>query len=151
LSIRNLAQTRVSLERKEQIMSETNIQTVKDIYANFGSGNVAGILAVVDANAEWINSGPSEVPYTKHRKGTAEIMGFFDAIYSSINVTKFEPREFVAANDEVVVFGTWGGTAKPTGRSFESDWAMRWCFKNNKVTYFRSFEDMTSTAAAFRR
>jgi uncharacterized protein len=131
-------------------MNETNIQTVKDIYANFGSGNVAGILAVVDPNAEWINSGPSEVPYARHRKGTAEIAGFFDAIYTNIDVTRFEPREFITANDEVIVFGSWGGTAKPTGRNFQSDWAMRWRFKDGKVTYFRSFEDMTSTVAAFR-
>lgn len=131
-------------------MNESNLETVKGIYANFGSGNVAGILAVVDANAEWINSGPSEVPYARHRKGTAQITAFFEEIYSNIDVTKFEPREFVSADDEVIVFGGWGGTAKPTGRAFESDWAMRWRFRDGKVVYFRSYEDMTSTTAAFK-
>ena len=50
---------------------------------------------------------------------------FFARIGEAVEVTSWEPRHVLAAGrDEVVATGAWSGVARPTGKSFTSDWGM---------------------------
>ena len=57
----------------------------------------------------------------------------------------------LAAGDEVVATGAWSGIARPTGRSFASDWGMVFGLRGGKITSFRVVEDTAGLSAAFRR
>jgi uncharacterized protein len=131
-------------------MSEqANIQTVQQIYADFGQGNIPAILDRVNPDVDWVNAGPTAVPYARKRRGLNEVRDFFSAVAAAVEVQTFEPREFFASGDRVVVLGAWSGRAKPTGKAFASEWTMAWTVKAGKVTSFRSYEDTHVLAAAF--
>ena len=83
------------------------------------------------------------------RRGATQVREFFETVYASVEVRTFEPCEFVARGDRVVVFGGWTGRVKTTGRGYASDWVMAWTVKNGKVTTFRSYEDTHVMASAF--
>lgn len=130
---------------------QSNTATVQGLYAAFGRNDIEAILAAVDADAEWTNAGPPEIPYAGERRGVAQVRQFFETLGANVEVGSFEPREYFASGDRVAVFGSWSGRAKPTGKPYTSDWAMTWTLNNGKVTSFRSYEDTHAMVQAFSR
>lgn len=133
-------------------MSETtNLETVQRLYADFGRSDIPALLAALDPAVEWINAGPDIIAYAGTRYGVAQVEEFFATLGTHIEVQTFEPREFLAQGDRVIVLGGWSGRVKATGRKYASEWAMAWTVKNRKVTAFRSYEDTHAVASAFAR
>lgn len=131
-------------------MSEqANINTVQQMYADFGQGKIEAVLERVNPDVDWINAGPQAVPYARRRRGLEKLGEFFSTLAATVDVQSFEPKEFFASGDRVVVLGAWSGRVKTTGKSFASEWAMVWTLKGGKVTSFRSYEDTHAIAAAF--
>lgn len=131
-------------------MSEqANINTIQQIYADFGQGKVEAILERVNPDVEWVNAGPQVVPYARRRRGLEEVGEFFSTLAATVDVQSFQPKEFFASGDRVVVLGNWSGRVKTTGKPFASEWTMAWTLKGGKVTSFRSYEDTHAIAAAF--
>ena len=126
-----------------------NVQTVQQLYADFGRGDVPAILARLDPDVAWANAGPSAVPYARKRRGIDEVRDFFASIAASVEVQVFEPREYFSQGNRVLVIGRWSGRTKPTGRAFASDWVMAWTLKGGKITSFQSYEDTHQLAQAF--
>ena len=126
-----------------------NIETVQRLYADFGRGDIPALLAALDPAVDWINAGPDTIPYAGTRHGLAQVREFFATLEASVEVQTFEPREFLAQGDRVVVLGGWTGRVKATGRGYASEWAMAWTVKNGRVTAFRSYEDTHAVAMAF--
>ena len=82
-----------------------NIETVQRLYADFGRGDIPALLAALDPAVEWINAGPDAIAYAGTRHGWAPVREFFETLEASIEVRTFEPREFLAQGDRVVVLG----------------------------------------------
>ena len=61
----------------------------------------------------------------------------------------FEPRDFIASGDKVIVLGGESGRVKSTGRTFDNDWAMVFIVDDGKISSFRSYEDTAAVAEAF--
>ena len=98
-------------------MSQANIEIAKNCYAAFVSGNIPAILAVLADDVEWINPGKG-VPTEGTRRSVEEVARFFEMVGSTWNFTSFEPREYVANGETVVVVGSYAGTARATGKPF---------------------------------
>ena len=131
-------------------MSEpANIELVQKLYADFGRGDIPALRAALDPAVEWINAGPNTIAYAGARHGLAQVQEFFETLEASVEVQTFEPREFLAQGDRVVVLGGWTGRVKATGRAFASEWAMAWTVKNGQVVSFRAYEDTHAIATAF--
>src|SRR5262249_29467835 len=111
---------------------------------------IQAIAEALDENIRWVHSGAPELPWAKTRQGKAQAMTFFKDLADSVEVTGFEPVKFVEQGDTVVAFGHWKGKTKKTSKAFESDWAMIWTFKGNKVVAYQSYEDTNAVAKAFR-
>jgi ketosteroid isomerase-like protein len=135
--------------RRSIVNEQANINIVQQIYADFGQGKVQAILERVNPDVEWVNAGFLAVPCARRRRGLGEVSEFFSTLAATVDVQSFEPKEFFASGDRVVVLGAWSGRAKTTGKPFASDWTMAWTVKAGKVTWFRSYEDTHTIAAAF--
>ena len=134
------------------MMNESaNIETIQRLYADFGRGDIPALLAALDPAVDWINAGPDTIPYAGTRHGLAQVREFFETLDASIEVRTFEPREFLARGDRVVVLGGWTGRAKATGREYASEWAMAWTVKSGRVVAFRSYEDTHAMTVAFEK
>jgi uncharacterized protein len=120
---------------------QQNVQLVQQAYAAFGRNDVDGILATLTDDADWQFYGPAELPMGGLRKGKTEIRTFFKQVADAWNFDQFEPRQFIAQGDTVVVLGSYKGTSKSTKRPFTSEWAHVFTFKNDKITKFREYTD----------
>jgi ketosteroid isomerase-like protein len=128
-----------------------NIKTVQDAFAAFTRGDIAALLDLVSDDVVWhgVYGGPADVPQAGERHGRAAVAEFFELVAQNTEFWKFEPREFVAANDKVVALGHYAGKVTTTGRAFDSGFAMVSALKNGRIATFQEFTNSAAVNAAF--
>ena len=132
-------------------MSEQdNLRVVRSLFESFGSGDVPGILRLLDEDVDWHIKGPASVPYFGPRTGHEGALDFFGKLGTNVEFESFAPETFLAGGDKVVVIGSERGRVRATGKSFDNDWAMVFTVRDGKVTRLRSYEDTAAVAEAFR-
>jgi len=132
-------------------MSNANVATIQSMYAAFGRGDVATIMAAVTPDIDWHCVGrPSDFPTFGLRKGPKEVGEFFKIVAEHNNFTEFSPREFYADGDKVIVLGFYAITLKKNGKAIASDWCHVFTFRDGKVAKFQEFLDTAAAAEAFR-
>ena len=130
---------------------QQNTEIVRQAYAAFGSGNIPALLELVDDDIEWhavIGAAP-HVPTAGKRHGKQAVAEFFRVLSQTVEFSRFEPREFIAQGDQVVVLGSYEGRAKATGRTFAEEWAMVDTIRNGKIVRFREYVNTAAMNAAF--
>lgn len=65
-------------------------------------------------------------------------------------ILALEPRRFLADDDTVAVIGYTKCLAKPTGRTYETDFVHLVTVKDGKITRFQKFFDTYAAGEAFR-
>jgi hypothetical protein len=128
---------------------QDNIRIVRAGYDDFKRGDIATLLQKFAPDIEWVVPGPSENPLAGKRKGHAQVAEHFKQVHELTELTKFEPKEFIAQGDYVVVLGSSEGRVRSTGKSFGDDWAMVFKMKDGKVTHHQQYVDTANVAAAF--
>jgi uncharacterized protein len=127
---------------------QENVQTVKDGFAAYARGDMQGLLALFAEDIEWIVPGEG-LPFAGTYRGLSEVADFFQKISEMLEVSLFEPREFVAQGDRVLVVGFERETVKATNRTFEEHWVFAFTFRNGKVTNVREYFDTLALARGF--
>jgi uncharacterized protein len=131
-------------------MSEKmNADVVQQGYAAFGSGDIPGLLDLLTDDVEWSLQGPSVIPWAGTRHGREGVAEFFSLLGETLEFEQFEPREFVAQGDTVVVLGYERSVVKPTGRAFEQEWAHVYTLRDGKIAKGRFIEDTAAQVVAF--
>ena len=113
-----------------------NVSVIKDIYAAFGRGDVAGILSHVAEDCVWSMEAPASIPWRGLRRGHAEILGFFTAIVNESTNQKLDMRHFVASGGDVAVFGRYECTMNATGKHVDSPVAHYWRLRDGKAVEY---------------
>jgi len=128
-----------------------NAALVQTMYAAFGEGDVATILAASDPAIEWISGGDrADFPTLGARKGIEGTASFFRDVAQHDEFTSFEPRQLIAMGDVVVALGHYGITVKSTRKHFESDWAHAFTIREGKCVKFQEFTDTAAFLKAGR-
>lgn len=131
-------------------MSAANIAHVQSLYAAFGRGDVATIIAGLAPDIDWQTVGrQTDFPTLGARKGAKEVQDFFKLVAEHEDFSDFTPREFYAADDKVFVLGSYTLTLKATGQAIASEWVHVFTLKNGKVTRFREHTDTAQFAEGF--
>ena len=130
---------------------QQNTEIVRQGYAAFGRGDIPALLDLVDDDVEWesvIGAAP-HVPMAGKRYGKQAVAEFFRILSQTVEFSRFEPREFIAQGDQVVILGSYEGRSKATGRTFAEEWAMVQSIKNGKIVRFREYVNAAAINAAF--
>jgi uncharacterized protein len=131
--------------------TKENIAAIKRAYEAYKRGDIHAVLAIMDEEVHWTTPGLRNlIPFAGQFKGRAAVMKCFEAIEANEIELAFEPREFVAEGDSVVVFVHYWGHARATGRTYEGEGVHFYQLRNGKVVSFREFFDSTLMASAYR-
>jgi hypothetical protein len=131
-------------------MSEQqNVKVVQDAYAAFGRGDIQSLLNTLSDEVEWHTPGEPLIPQAGSYHGRNEVSRFFQNLDQTTQFGNFNPREFIAQGDRVIVLGDYDGTGKQTGRPFKSEWVMVFTLSGGKVTKFREYTDTAAIAQAY--
>jgi ketosteroid isomerase-like protein len=126
-----------------------NTDTVKLLYAAFGRGDKATLVEGFADDVEWQIAGPAAIPICGSRHGREQVAQFFTVLADTLETQQFEPREFIAQDDTVVVLGHERQRARSTGRSYEGDWVQVFTLRDGKVVKYREYFDTAAALAAF--
>lgn len=126
-----------------------NVQRVQKVYEAIGRGDIPAVTGMMTEDVEIRLPGPAVIPFAGTYRGPDGVGRFFQALGANVAIHQFEPREFIAQGDQVAVLGHEQLTATPTGRSWETDWAMVWTIRNGQVCLLREFHETAAIAAAF--
>jgi uncharacterized protein len=128
---------------------QINTQVVQTAYDCFGKGDVAGIVNELTTDVIWHVAPVNNVPYTGTHNGHTGAAEFFTLMAEAEDTLKFEPQEFIAQGDKVVVIGHYEGRVKSTGREYETYFVHVFTLRNSKITSFVEYTDTAAITNAF--
>src|SRR5690242_17505741 len=108
-----------------------NIETVQQIYAAYGRGDMAYIRAQLDDDVSWgIESvAAGEVAPHGLRSGKAGVESFFAAWAATADFQSFHPHDYVAAGDHVFNALHYEVRVKATGKTVKNVAIQHWTFR----------------------
>jgi len=132
-------------------MSEQqNLDVVRKGYDAFGRGDIPGLLSLLDPQVSWVTPGPADLPTAGIRRGHQAVQEFFQAVSSLGDILRFEPKDFIAQGERVVVLGEETMRVKATDKSVEYRWAHVFTLRNGKVEAFEEYGDVGAVVAEIR-
>jgi ketosteroid isomerase-like protein len=129
---------------------QSNIDVVKGMFSALASRDVPGVLDRLSDDIEWKIAGPSELPYAGTHRGRDEVGKFFQTFGRSAEFEEFEPLEYFAGGDKVVVLGRERQRIRATGKVVETEWAMAFTLRDGKIAKFHNYVDTHAVASAHR-
>jgi ketosteroid isomerase-like protein len=130
---------------------DENTYTIREIYAAFGTGDVPAILERVTDDTEWgFNVKDGSVPWHQTVRGKDSLPQFF-ANLQDMEISAFEPREFIASGDHVIVDLHIAYKVKSTGKMVDERQLQWWTLDaQHRVSRLLHFEDTAQVLAASR-
>jgi uncharacterized protein len=123
-------------------------EIARSAYEAFGRGDVAGVLDLLADNFEWKFCGSKGLPYTGTFRTREEMARWFASIGEVEEIQVFEPREFIAAGENVTVLGWERTQAKFGGGLFETEWVHVFTVRGGRIVRFWGMYDTEASADA---
>ena len=130
--------------------SQENIDIVKQLYNAFSIKNINQILELLSEDIEW---GEPENPYNPAggtRKGHSGFLEWLNIGKNAEEILVLEPKRWLSDIDSVTVVGFKRCFAKPTGKTYESDFVHFIVIEDKKICKFQEFFDTYIAGEAFR-
>lgn len=132
-------------------MSRANVELVQGLYAAFGRGETAPIVAAAAANAEWrVNGRAKDYPTIGIWRGPSGVQEFFKLVEQHEEFSEFKAQSFHGVDDKVFVLGRYTFRVKKTKRNVTSDWVHVFTLHAGKIVSFTEFSDTAQMAEAYR-
>ena len=127
----------------------TNVELVKQGYADFSTGNLEAVLAIWDPAIEWHEC--KGMPFVKgdgiftgHEAVVTNVIMNLPVYFDGFNI---EVNQIFGVDDKVVMVGYYLGTNKATGNPFKANATHVWTVKNGKATHFFQAVDTVTIAS----
>lgn len=125
-----------------------NVKLVEKAYENIKAGDVEALLNAFAEDSEWELPEMDNVPFAGLWLGHEGVRKFFARVFELQDVLEFEPREYFAQREKVVVLGHLTMRLKSTEKEFSSPWAHVWTIRDDKVTRFYEYVDTAIVSKA---
>jgi uncharacterized protein len=130
--------------------TQNNVQVIQQTFNDFLQGNIAGIIDACTEDVQWGIYKVPNSPFSGVLRGKEGVQEFFSAITQTLNYSSFEPIEFIAQGDNVIVLGHHTATVKNTGKQFDHDFCMHFKLQNSKIVRYFGFVDSYDEFKAYQ-
>jgi uncharacterized protein len=133
-------------------MSEQeNIKIAQQAYENFKTGDIQALLDLMTDDIDWELPEIENVSFARKYKGREGAAQFFSGLAEAQEAIAFNPQEFIAQADKVVVLGNYSWRVKITGREFSGDWAHVFTIRDGQIAGFKEYMDTAAASAAHQK
>ena len=129
---------------------QQNVRLVQQAYEAFSRGEIQGVLNSLAEQVEWRVPKPEGVPFGGDYNGREQVARFFSDLNKYEEVTRFEPREYIAQGERVVAFGYFACKVRATGKPAQSEWVHVYTIRNGKIVKFQEYYDTAAALIAHR-
>ncbi|MEI9947899.1 MAG: nuclear transport factor 2 family protein [Pseudomonadota bacterium] len=131
-------------------MSNPNIKLVQNGYAQFGRGDVPGILEMMTPDVSiGIVGRQEDEPFFGIRQNKEGAADFFRGLHEAHEIHLFEPQRYIAAEDKVFVWGHYHWTMRKSGVSKDTQWLHVWTIRGGKCASLHGHNDTAMLAEAY--
>jgi ketosteroid isomerase-like protein len=137
----------------QDTLEARNVRAVQEAYAAFKADNIQELLKRFSNEIEWSIPGPPAIPFCGIRRGKEQVPDFFKRLPELHEVQMFDPREYIAEGDKVVVLGHFKAqvrTVRTTNRTMESDFVHVFTLRDGQAVQFREFADTAAALMAYK-
>lgn len=127
-----------------------NTEIVMGLYKSFGERDIKTIINILSPEVEWGEPNNPLNPAGGTRHGHAGFLEWLEVGRQSEDILELTPSKFISQDDMVAVVGHTKCLAKPTGKTYETDFIHLIAIKDGKVIRFQEFFDTYAAAEAFR-
>ena len=118
----------------------SNLNKIEAVYEAFAKGDIPRVLEVMSRDIEWTEA--EGFPYGGTYVGTKAVLeGVFMRLGSEWIGFAAVPHELIDGGDTIVALGKYSGTYKATNKSFTSEFAHVWKFRDGKAVRFVQYVD----------
>lgn len=118
----------------------SNLNSIKAVYEAFGRGDIPAVLGALSPDINWTEA--EGFPYGGTYFGPNGVLeGVFMRLGTEWEGFAAVPDEFIDGGDTIVALGTYSGTYKATGKSFQAKFAHVWKLQEGKATRFTQYVD----------
>ena len=119
-------------------MENSSMKVVEKMFSAFKDGDVEKFVATVSEDTLWVYHGTQIIP-----KGLFEnkegVRSFFNTILDRTEIISFEPQQFIAEDNMVVVLGQEHQRSKRSGRELKQKWVQVYTVENDLITRMEEF------------
>jgi ketosteroid isomerase-like protein len=127
---------------------QENTRLVQQAYQSIKAGDIQSLLNSLAGEVHWQLPEMENVPFAGMWQGRERVGQFFSKVFEVQDVVEFDPEEYIAQDDKVVVLGRFSMRIKATGNDFGSHWAHVWTVKSGKVIRFYEHVDTAAVSSA---
>ena len=120
-------------------MSQAPADTIKDLYAAFGRGDIPAILEMVDEDVDW--RVPENLPHGGTFAGRDAVGGFFQGIGEAWEGLQLDLEDMVSDDTHVVATAHIHGRLRSSGEEAGYRSAHMWTVENGVPTRFAEYVD----------
>ncbi len=132
----------------DPFLNPDNVNTVRQLYNNFASGDIEAVGAAMDENLVWNEAENFPLADGNPYKGFKAVLdGVFSRIMSEWEYWKLNDLVFhEMTNNKVLVTGRYNAKYKKNAALMDLQMAHLWTFKDGKVVAFQQFADTKGIA-----
>ena len=120
-------------------MSAEDVQRLREVYDAFDRGDADTFVGLLAHDIEW--RVPEVLPWGGRRHGPDGVRTCLDLLREHVAGGWGTPEEFLDAGVRVIVLGRFTGTARATGRDFETQSVDVWACSDGVPTRLVHFVD----------
>lgn len=128
---------------------KSNVEIVRQGYADFQQGNIPAVLELLSDNVTWELPASAGVPFSGVFKGKEGVLTFFKNVGELNEFQEFSPDSFVSEGDRVIALGHLVAKSKTTGKTSANKWAHVWTLREGKVIAHFEYVDTAEIKEAF--
>ena len=115
-------------------------ETIEQLYAAFARGDIPSVLGALNPQTRWTEA--EGFPYGGTYVGPQAVLdNVFMRLGGEWDSFSAQMAELVADGDTVVALGTYSGTFKATGKSFQAPFVHVWKFADGQISEFVQHTD----------
>ena len=118
----------------------SNADVINQAYDAFGTGDIPGLLELVDDSVDWTS--PATLPHGGHFSGKAGVLEFFQGIGGTWESLTIDVEGVAEAEDNLVLAVVRGSGELRNGGSRSYGAAHAFTVSNGKITRFREYLDL---------
>jgi uncharacterized protein len=134
--------------KEKSLDEETNTQLVQQAYHSIRTGDISSFLNLLAEEVLWTIPEMTNVPFSGTWQGREQVEQFFRKVAEAQDIVAFEPGEFIAQRDKVIVLGHFTMQVKATGKTSRSQWVHTWTVEENKISSLREYVDTLAVSRA---
>ena len=131
---------------------QQNLQVIRTAFERLGAQDAEGFMQLLSDDIEWATPGPPELlPFAGVHRGPQAVAAWFQKLNELEDVQRFEPTDFLAQGDKVVVLGESRVKVRATDRVLDDHWFHVYTVRDGKITRFREAYDTAAEVAAHQK